>query len=108
MSWCPTCHEHVFDGGVTLFGNPHACPPKWKVWDSENGETEEDAEVVRGYSEESAAEKWADKRNRNGDHHIMDSNTATVMVRSADDDDAEAVKIEVRGEMVPTYTTRRV
>jgi hypothetical protein len=106
MSWCDTCDAFVSSDSKTIMGFPHVCPPEWKVWRSNDGETEEDAVTVRAYTAAGAAEKWADEHNRNGDYEIMGYDSpATVMVRPADESE-EAVRLEVTGEMVPHYTAR--
>lgn len=108
VSWCKTCNEYIYDR--------HICPPKWKLWVPEAGDTEEDAREVYATSPEAAAEKWAEEDDRNSaDYSIVNGNEATVHLRYDDKPErAELLGLEttelvlvVSGESVPSYTANR-
>ena len=78
---------------------------RYLVWQSENGETVEDAVVVMAADEQSAAEQWADEDDFESNEYTIASGVpATIMIR--DPMASEATEWIVSGELVRRYTAR--
>ncbi|MEE9386400.1 MAG: hypothetical protein V3V08_23545 [Nannocystaceae bacterium] len=100
---CPTCDVGHFD-----FEGPHVCPPEWCLyWTSElakhpDRDPGEDAFRVRGDDPESAAKKWAEEYDQDGDYHIVGGDSQEMTIWKPGEFD-EATRWLVRGEGVPSY-----
>jgi len=94
--WCETC------GNFMLFPNSHKCPPIFMV---NEPEYDEEWYKIRARSFESAAEKWADKTDAEGDYSIISGNETEVIVRN---EAGEIKKFKVFGESVPEYTATEI
>jgi hypothetical protein len=81
----------------------HHCPPEHRCWHKDNGD-EEGARSEYAYSAETAAEKFAEKHDDEGE--IAQGSPATICVRAVDT--GELSVFVVRGEYVPSYTAERV
>lgn len=97
LSHCPTCNALLLESEVAR----HRCPPEWEVWCSEDGEEREDARRIRARDEEEAAEKWAQRRDSDGDYSIVNGNYPVVCVASPDGETVQ--RFEIEGSMVPEY-----
>lgn len=99
MSACPSCREWRWEG--------HRCPPPWRVWNLDNGETEDDGGVtVYALTPAGAVEKWAEDDDRHSaDYNIVGGETPLVGVRSLAIPGAQAAYFWARGETVPQYHT---
>lgn len=98
---CSTCGALTFDGGKTLMGYDHTCPPKWKLWVPEEGETEEDADEGYGIDAEDAAETYVEKRYGDGESfRWLERDGALVHVRG---DDGSLTKVRVHAEATVRY-----
>lgn len=98
---CPTC------GKWMMFPKSHQCPPIFEVIDEDGGYGDEDpwqwASKIYARDPETAAEKWADENDCNGDYTIIRGNEAKISVRAAD---GTITRWIVTGESVPEYTAR--
>lgn len=103
MSWCNRCGDLMLNayGPRGLFRS-HTCPPAWRVWCIDDGETEEDARTVYATHAEAAAEKWAEQLDQGGNYLIVGGAVMTVGVRQ-DTGEGEAAYFVVGGEAVPSY-----
>jgi hypothetical protein len=104
---CEQCKAHYFEPYDRI--GPHRCPPLFVVWDPENGD-ERDGRRVYASDYQSAAEKWADLADSEGEYGMWDGNEVDVLVRGANDLSGEAQAFVVSGQMHPTYsaTPKRV
>jgi hypothetical protein len=96
---CPKC------GQWSLFPESHQCPPEWRCWEEEN-ETAEDGSTVRARCAETAAEKYAEEYDSEGDYMIVHGTDATICVRAKAGGDVE--RFQVSGEVVPQYHARKL
>jgi len=103
MSFCEKC-------GVFKFrAEKHRCPPRWMVWEPQQGEEREDAGIYHAADAESAAEKWADETDNCGDYTILQGEAARVLVaKESDGPLVDPVEIEVTGESVAQYMAKTV
>lgn len=97
--WCKTCGEFMFN-------DRHQCPPRWLVWQPDNGERIGDADKVYAHSPEDAAQLWAAQSDSLGDYDIVRGSAARVCVRSTSGGRVQV--FEVTGESEPHYTAEQV
>lgn len=105
MPTCPTCHEHYTPGdGLTMNPNayPHVCPPRWLVWNTDQGGTEEFASHVYARSAEGAAELWAEQDDSTSADYLIVKGLV-VIVNVKKDPDGPIERFTVTGETVPHY-----
>ena len=82
-------------------------PRRFVIWRPENGQDEDDGEVVCAYDAEEAVERWAQLDDVNSaDYHIVGGQPATVMAR--DPSTGAATEWIVSGEPVPHYSARKI
>lgn len=79
----------------------------YRVWCPYDGETEDDACRIEASSSSSAAKKWAQLDDADGDYRIVGGSDIDVHVREAHYDGVERV-YRVSGESVPEYHAREV
>jgi hypothetical protein len=94
---CETCGEWAFL-------DRHVCPPSWRVWEPDQGESRYDgARIIYARDAEQAAEKWAALEDWEGaeGNIAMDKHHPQVCV--ARTGGGEISRFEIRGEMVPEY-----
>jgi len=95
---CKTC------GSWMMFPNSHRCPPKFDVIDADGGYGKDPwqwAKAIFAHDAETAAEKYADQSDCEGDYSIIRGNEATILVR---DEAGEITRWTVTGESVPSYS----
>lgn len=59
ISHCKNCEAMLFDGGMTLMGNPHVCPPIFEVLAEHYLGDWSQADFVHSYDYDDAATKFA-------------------------------------------------
>ena len=93
--------------GSFAFMDIHECPPIWRVWCPEDGETEDDARRVYGICAEVAAERWALAYDLDSSDYCIVSggDEVTVHVKGLD---GEVTRWAVTGEAEPVYTARKL
>lgn len=96
-AWCPTC------GKFMMYPDSHRCPPKFIVWDPEDGEMAEVGHEVRAADHESAAEEWADQTDCERSYCILNGNDVVVHVVLLGEPAETAKRFRVSGESVPQY-----
>lgn len=60
----------------------HKCPPAWRVWCVDRGETHHDGEVIHAIDSDAAAVKWAEGRSEN--YELIDNPETVRVVSEAD------------------------
>ena len=93
-------------GAWMMFPNSHRCPPAYDVIDEDGGYGDDAwqwACKIFARDPESAAEKWADQHDCEGDYTIIRGTEAVVSVR---DEQGNVTRWIVSGESVPEYTAR--
>ena len=91
---CATC-------GRAIFGQ-HVCPPSWLVWNEDQGETWEEAELVYADDAEEAAAAWGEQDDNNSaEYDIAKGTPAVVCVQRHRDGPVE--RYRVHGEYEPRY-----
>lgn len=85
----------------------HVCQPKYLVWRPDAGETEDDADTFSARSHCDAAERWAEKDDRNSaDYTIVGGSSAEVLVRLEGEEVSRWVSVS--GETVASYHGREI
>lgn len=78
----------------------------YRVWCPDRGATKEDGQLIRSYSPESAATRWAEWDDASSaDYSIVGGNPADVVV-AEDRDGAPEHRFTVFGESSPVYRAR--
>ncbi|MCZ6868075.1 MAG: hypothetical protein O7G84_01065 [Gammaproteobacteria bacterium] len=104
ITWCKDCSESIFDYDGA---RPHKCPPAFLVWYEGHGDDPEvDHDVVHSHDAESAAEKWAEESDGQGDYTIVQGSDETVKVRPRDGGAWETWTVS--GETVAQYSATKV
>ena len=95
-------------GEWTSLPASHKCPPRWRVWCPDEGETAEDARTFYGRGADDAAEKWAeDDDSQSTEYRIVSGKREPVVcVQSVEGGDV--LRFSVAGESVPSYTAREI
>lgn len=88
--------------GRAMFDKEHTCPPAWRVWDEDQGQTREDARLVYTTTPDSAAEAWAEHDDNDSAEYSIAKGTPTV-VCVAREPDGPVEKFKVHGEYQPVY-----
>ena len=114
---CSKCGAWIWRSGF------HECPPRWRVWCSDDDENIHDVTPIFAADEETAAELWAEAEDvHSADYTIVGGSDETVHVCSEDeyqavewnDDGTKGVgSLTVRvfivsGEAVPSYHAKEV
>lgn len=98
MSRCQKCGEWTYS-------DRHACPPLFDVRCDDNHGPDEWVQI-RAIDAETAAEKWAERDDQDGDYLIVGQrSTPIVDVRSPT---GEVTRWQVSGEAVPKYYAKSV
>jgi len=99
--WCKTCGEPIFSW------KRHTCPPSWLCWFSgeHDDDCPEDGHTVYASSARTAAEKFAEWWDSQGDYTCIGGEVVQVTVRNPTTMEEETFL--VRGEMNPVYTAGR-
>lgn len=93
-SWCKTC------GRFMLYPDTHRCPP---LFDARWEECDDDEwEQFREYDHDKVAERYAERRDADGDYNIVSGSDIIVLVRKHGEDDIK--RFNVSGHSVPEYT----
>jgi len=100
----PTCKRCRY----VLLGETHACPPQFRVWNPDQGETlESDAHVIYANDATTAAEMWAKADdNDSAEYNIVKGTPAVINIQrfNTDDEPEGAVeKYRVEGYYDPVY-----
>lgn len=100
LDYCGDCKSYHFDG--------EACYPLWIVWSPEEGPEEDVAVEVRSIAAQTAAARWAEESDGEGDYAIMSGKPTVVHVRQKAGDDQRTYRFNVTGESVPEYTADEI
>ena len=107
MPVCKTCHR-VYLEEVSK----HACPPQFRVWDPDQGETLEDADIVYAEDADTAVEMWAEQDDQDSAEYSIAKGTAAVVCvqRYSIDNKPESVveRYRVEGYYNPVYLAELV
>ncbi len=91
---CPTC-------GKFQPTTAHVCPPKWLVWNADEGETLDDAKTIYAIGADEAVEEWAEDNDHNSaEYGIARGTPALVWVQT---EDGHRRQYKVSGEYEPVY-----
>ena len=84
MKPCPKCGCYEWRHRSWRTGK-HVCPPRFLVCLPEyHGDGVDDGQYVHAPDPESAAEKWAEKYDSEGDYPVLDGGPITVRVADSD------------------------
>ena len=100
--YCPECNEPMYDW------RRHRCPDKWLCWESGGlfDESPEDgAHHIYAASAETAAEKYAEWSDNQGDYVCIGGETLQITVRHVETRKEET--FTVSAELLPTYAAYR-
>jgi hypothetical protein len=88
---------------------PHVCPPAWKVWSEDRGETQEDARLIYSYTAQGAAEDWAEQDDRDSAEYLIangliaNGKGGPTMVSVSREPEGLIERFNVYGEYNPVY-----
>jgi hypothetical protein len=105
---CKKCHR-VYLGALS----EHACPPQFRVWNPDEGQTlEEDARTIFANDAEDAVEKWAeDDDNDSAEYSIAKGTPAVVCVQrynAKDEPEGPVERYRVEGYYDPCYIVEAI
>ncbi len=93
---CKTC------GKFMMYPKSHKCPPAWRAWCEDHGETEEDAGTVYAYDAQEAAEEYASDYDIScGDYPLLDSGGSDCICVERD---GVVKRFTIEATTVPQYS----
>lgn len=95
--FCPVC------GKFMVWPESHRCPPKFIVWDPNDGIMDDAGTEVRGRDHADAAEEWADANDCDRSYSIVGGNEVVVCVVPAAAPTDPVKRFRITGEYIAHY-----